>query len=185
MESTFRLLLTAGVLLLAGCASTPTRVDHGPITARTFSFINTAAKPAAPFADSRPDLHPRIQEAITKALAAKGLARVPSGGDVLVGYLIIVSDAVTTQAVDDYFGYAMAATDLQEKAHKTFAAGNKNPAPYPAGTLVIDIADAKSYRLLWRDYVCRPIMRQLPTDERIARLQEAVDEALKGLRLAK
>jgi hypothetical protein len=178
------LLLTVGLWMLAGCASTPTRVDHGPIRAHTFNFIDPGAKPAASFADNRAELQPRLQEAITRSLAAKGLTRVPSGGDVLVGYLIIVSDAVTTQAIDDYFGYGLAAADLQAKAHETFTVGDKNPTPYPAGTLVIDVVDPKTYRLLRRDCVCRPVMRQLPTDQRLARLQEAVDEALKGLRVA-
>jgi hypothetical protein len=178
-------LLAAATLVLAGCSSTPTRVDHGPIKAQTFNFMDTAAKPAATFADNRPDLHPRIQEAIAKALAAKGLTKVSSGADVLVGYLIIVSDGVSTRAVDDYFGYSQATVDLQNKAHEAFVIGNKNATPYEAGTLVIDLVDAKSYRLLERDYVCRPLLRHLPIEERVARLQEAVDEALKGLRVVK
>ncbi len=103
----------------------------------------------------------------------------------MVGYLIIVSDSVSTKAVDDYFGYGMAAAELQDKAHDAFVTGKKNPTPYEAGTLVIDITDAKTYKLLRRNFVCRPILRQLPTEERVARLQAAVDEALKGLRLAK
>jgi len=181
MKSIGSLLLTAGLLALVGCASTPARVDHGPIKARTFHFFNADAKPAAWFADGRPDVHPRVQEAITKALAAKGLTKVASGGDVMVGYLIIVSDSVSTTAVDDYFGYDMAVSDLRDKSHKAYVTGNKNPTPYPAGTLLIDLVDAKSFKLLRRDHVSRPIMRQLPNDERLARLQESVDEALKGL----
>ena len=59
------------------------------------------------------------------------------------------------------------------------------PTPYPAGTLVIDLVDSKTWEILKRNNVCRPVMRQLPTEERVARLQEAVDEALKGLRVAK
>jgi hypothetical protein len=184
MKLALTLFLAAGALLVAGCTSTPTRVDHGPIKARTFNFLNTGTKPAASFADNRPELHPLIQEAITKSLAAKGLTRVASGGDVTVGYLIIVSDSVATQAVDDYFGYGMAGTDLQEKAHQAFVEGKKNPTPYPAGTLVIDIVDSKSFQLLRRNYVCRPVMKQLPLEKRTARLQEAVDEALQGLRVA-
>ena len=170
MKPTLLLLVAAGTLSLAGYAATPTRVDRGPIKAQTFSFMDTGAKPAVSFADNRPDIHPRIQEAITKSLAAKKLTKVSSGGDVLVGYLVIVSEGASTQAVDDYFGYGMASVDLQDKAHKAFVTGNKNPTPYPAGTLVIDVVDAKSYKLLRRNFVCRPILRQLPTEERVARL---------------
>jgi hypothetical protein len=185
MERIFPVILAASALALAGYSATPTRVDRGPIKAQTFSFLDTGSKPAAAFADNRPDIHPRIQEAITKTLSAKGLTRVATGGDVTVGYLVLVSDSVTTQAVDDYFGYGLAAADLQEKAHDAFVVGNKNPTPYQAGTLVIDVTDAKTYKLLWRSYVCRPLLRQLPTEERVVRLQTAVDEALKKLRVAK
>jgi hypothetical protein len=182
MKPILSVCLAASFLGWVGCSSTPTRVDRGPIHAHTFSFIDTGAKPAQ-FADNRAELHPRIQEAITKALAGKGLSKVATGGDVLVGYLVIVSDGVSTTSVDDYFGYGMAATDLQEKAHKAFAIEDKNRSPYPAGTLVIDVVDGKKFQLLRRHYVCRPIMRQLPLDERLARLQEAVDEALQGLQV--
>jgi hypothetical protein len=185
MKSILSILLAAGALALVGCSSTPTRVDKGPIQAHTFSFMDTGGKPPVTFADMRPDLHPRIQDAITKSLAAKGLTKVASGGDVVVGYLIIVSDGVSTTALDDYFGYTMSAEKLQEKAHEAFVLDNKNPTPYPAGTLVIDIVDGKTFQLLKRNFVSRPIMRQLPLDERVARLQEAVDEALQGLRVGK
>lgn len=176
--------LSATVFVLAGCSSTPTRVDHGPIKAKTFSFINTGTKPAASFADNRAEIHPRVQEAISKTLAANGLTKVSSGADLQVGYLIIISGGVSTTAIDDYFGYDMATADLQTKAHDAFVVGKKNRTPYPAGTLVIDLVDTKSYRLLRRNFVCRPMLKDLPMDERVARLQEAVDEALQGLRLA-
>jgi hypothetical protein len=39
MKPTFLLLLAAGLLTLAGCSSTPSKVDSGPIRARSFSFI--------------------------------------------------------------------------------------------------------------------------------------------------
>ena len=179
------LLLATGVLALAGCTSTPTRVDRGPIQARTFNFIQAQAKSGAEFADQRPDLQVHVQQAIEKNLTAKGLACVPNGGDVTVGYLLIVSEGATTRSINDYFGYGEAAMDLQEKAHDTFVSGKQNPTPYPAGTLVIDLVDSKSYKLLQRNYVCRPVLRQLPTDQRLVRLQSAVDEALQKVRVTK
>jgi hypothetical protein len=185
MKPTLLLTLAAGALALAGCSSTPTRVDRGPIQARTFNFFDPGPKALPAFADNESQIHARIQEAITKNLGAKGLSKVATGGDVTVGYLVIVSDSVTTRAVNDYFGYDTAGADLQENAHDAFVIGNKNPTPYPMGSLVVDLVDSKTWKLLKRNYVCRPLMRQLPIEERVARLQEAVDEALKGLRLAK
>src|SRR5437899_11139171 len=53
-------VLLAG-LALAGCSSTPARVDKGPIQARTFSFIDRGAAPKPDFADSRDPVHRLVQ----------------------------------------------------------------------------------------------------------------------------
>jgi len=40
MKSIIRYLLAAGVVMLAGCSSTPTQVNKGPIHAGTFSYVS-------------------------------------------------------------------------------------------------------------------------------------------------
>ena len=100
-----RLALTAGIFVLAGCASTPTKVDTGPIRAATFNFVDGGVKPAPTYADNRDAVHALIQAAIAKNLAARGVKRVSSGGDVTVAYLVIVGDNVSTRSINDYFGY--------------------------------------------------------------------------------
>ena len=44
-------------LLIAGCSSTPTRVDKGPVKARIFSLINRGNAATADFAVSREQVH--------------------------------------------------------------------------------------------------------------------------------
>src|SRR5436190_5636022 len=176
------ILLAAGVLALAGCSSTPTKVDAGTIRARTFSIVNRSARPTADYTDSRPTVHTLAQAAITKNLAAKGVANVQTGGDITVGYLIIVGNNATTTAIDDYFGYGGDQAALQEKAHAAYTE-NKNPNYFEAGTLVIDIIDSKTNKLLKRGYATRPILKDIPADARGARIQEVVDEILRNLRI--
>ncbi len=183
MKQTSLLCLVAGVLTLAGCSSTPTRVDKGPIPARSFSFIDPGARSAPGFADSRQPVHAAIQEAITRNLAAKGLTRAVSGGDIIVAYLIVVGNNASTAAVDDYFGYGRDAASLQEKAQAAYS-GSKNPNYFEAGTLVVDVIDAKSYKLLWRGHASRQLLRSLPADVRAARLQEVVNEILQEVRFS-
>ena len=55
---------------------------------------------------------------------------------------------------------------------------------FQAGTLVIDIIDSKSYKLLKRGYATRPILKNLPDDAKAARIQDVVDEILRDLRVA-
>ena len=178
-----QLLATLAVFILglAGC-STPTRVDSGPIHARTFSFVDRGVKPLPAYTDNRQPVHAMVQEAITKNLAAKGVTKAATGGDVTVGYLIIVGNNVSTTAIDDYFGYGEGADALQNKAQSAYTS-NKNPNYFEAGTLVIDIIDSKSFKVLKRGYATRPILRNLPDDARQARIQDAVDEILRDVRI--
>jgi hypothetical protein len=183
MKRNTLLVLAVGALALAGCSSTPTTVDRGPISARTFSFVDPGAKPAPAYADNRQAVHTAIQDAITKNLAARGVTKAASGGDVTVGYLVITGNNASTRSISDYFGYASDAPGLQDKAHSAYT-GSKNPNYFEVGTLVIDIIDAKSFKLLKRGYATRPVLRNVPAETRATRIQEAVDETLRDLRIA-
>jgi len=177
------LLLAASSLALASCSSTPAKVDHGPVRARTFSFVNTGAKPAPAYADNRQIIHPMIQDAITRTLAGRGVSRVPAGGDITVSYLVIIGDNASTTSINDYFGYGEDASALHEKAHAAYGK-SKNPNYFEGGTLLIDLVDSKSFKLLKRGYATRPVLRDLPNDARAARIQEVVDEIFRDVRIA-
>jgi hypothetical protein len=184
MKSIITCLLAASAMLLAGCSSTPTRVDTGTIRADTFSFVQ--GRPAPPdYAEQRAQIHTLIQSAITTNLTSKGLNRVPSGGSVIVAYLVILGNNVSTTDVNDYFGYGRDADALMDKAHEKFAVESKNPNHFTAGTLVIDVIDAKTYKLLYRNYVVRQVLRNVSEEARAERIQAAVDQALAGLKVTR
>jgi hypothetical protein len=178
-------VLSLAALLAAGCSSTPTRVDTGPIRATTFEFMQRAPQSvSAAFADRMAPIHPVIQDAITRDLSAKGLSKVASGSDVTVAYLVIIGSNVSTKSVNDYFGYGRDAMALQDKAQDAYT-GKKVGYYFEAGTLLIDILDSKTFKLLRRNYVTRSILRNPSAEARAANIQEAVDEALQGLRIAR
>jgi hypothetical protein len=180
-------ILTAVLsLALVGCSSTPTKVNSGAIKASTFNFVSNNYKPEVGFTDERAPVHALIQTAIADNLAAKGLTRAQGNtvGDVTVAYLVIIGNNVSTTSVKDYFGYARDYAALAEKAHD-IGTDSKNPNYFEAGTLVIDILDSRSGRLLWRNYVTRPTLRDKTQAVRQAAIQEAVNDALKNLRVAK
>jgi hypothetical protein len=177
-------LIVAGALALAGCSSVKTHVDTGPIHARTFSFINTGARPLPTYAENRKLIHQNVQEAIAKNLTAKGLTQVPQGGDITVAYLVIAGNNATTTSLNDYFGYTADADALVNQAHKSGAVKSNERGYFEAGTLVIDILDPQTSKLLKRGTVQAQILRELPMDEREARLQSFVDQALSDLKIA-
>jgi hypothetical protein len=182
MKLNLPLVLAVAVLALSGCSSTPTRVDTGLIHARTFSFVDRGNRPAPGFADNRQAVHQMIQAAIAKNLAARGVTRVAAGGDVTVGYLIILGNHVSTEAINDYFGFNEGSDALQDKAHEAYTT-SKNPNDFEAGTLLIDIVDGRSYRLLKRGYATRFLDPNATAEVRAERIQSVVDEILKDLRM--
>lgn len=184
MRATSLLPVLLTGLLITGCSSTPKRVDSGPVKAHTFSFVNGGTPPATAAADKREAVHLMIQDAITQNLAGKGVQKVATGGDVTVAYLIIVGNNAATESISTYFGAGRDASGLSDKAHAAYTE-NKNPNYFEAGTLLVDIIDAKTFKVLHRNYVVRPVLRNPSVEARAANIQEAVNGVLSNLRIAK
>jgi hypothetical protein len=181
MKYQFPPILTLTALLIAGCG-TPTKVDTGSIHATTYSFIAGGEAPKPGFVDTRKPVHDMIQASITRNLASRGLRRLETGGDLTVAYLVIVGNNASTEAISTYFGYGRDVSALHDKAQDAYS-GSKNPNYFEAGTLVIDLIDAKTYKLLKRSHVVRPLLGDASAEVRAERIQEAVDAALKDLRI--
>src|SRR5436190_527341 len=86
------LSLAAVALVLTGCSSTPNKVESGPVHARTFNFVIPGPKVLPDFADKTKPVHEVIQKAIAKNMADRGVNKVESGGDITVGYLLVVGN---------------------------------------------------------------------------------------------
>jgi|SRR3954468_1747286 hypothetical protein len=181
----YTLLMALFVLALAACSTVKTNVDNGPITARTFSFLNTGPKAAPSYADKTPEVHVAIQKAILRSLMAKGVTYVGNGGDVTVGYLIIVGNHVSTSSINDYFGYTDDADALLKKAHKDQATTSDNRAYFETGTLIIDFIEPATSKLLQRRTIQAEVMRDLTTEQRAARIQSLVEKELSSVAVAR
>jgi hypothetical protein len=179
--SAISILIACVLIAAAGCSSTRGKIDAGPISARTFNFINTEGRPAPEFADQRQQIHALVQNAITQCLARRNISRVEKGGDVTVAYLIITGNNAVTSSIDDYFGYGRDASALLDKAHKKYTNSN-NPNYFEAGTLLIDIIDTKTWKVLHRGYATRELLRNPSAEQQTERLNEVVEEILAGVR---
>ena len=175
----------AGVIALAGCSSTPpTHVDEGPVKAATFNFINGGVPVSADFTDNDVQVHKVIQEALTTALAKKGVTKATNLGDITVAYLIITGNNYSTMSINKYFGYGRDSSGLQDVATDAYT-GTKNPNYFEAGTLVIDIVDNRTHELLRRTHATRPLLRDPSPEVRRANIQEAVNAALASLQITR
>lgn len=105
-----------------------------------------------------------------------------SGGDVTVAYLIIAGNNATTTSINDYFGYGRDVSALTDIAHERYTQDNKDPNYFEAGTLVIDLIDSKTNKLLKRNYATRALLKNPTAAQQAERIGEAVDEIFKGTR---
>src|SRR4026208_2133242 len=108
--------------------------------------------------------------------------QVPNGGDVTVAYLVIAGNNASVTSINDYFGYRDDGAALLDKAHTAYTS-SKTANYFEAGTLVIDIIDSKSFKLLRRGHATRSLLRNVSDDVRTERIQEVVDEILRDVRI--
>ena len=177
------LLATLALALLSGCSTAKTEVDSGTIQARTFSFLNTGGRQAPQAADNRQQANALVQQAIANALASRGVTQTPSGGDVTVAYLIILGNGVSTTSLNEYFGYTDDSNALMEKAHKQQSKRDDRTS-FEAGTLVIDLLNPQTSKVLQRRTIKADILQNVTMEQRSARLQGLVNDALKDVPLS-
>jgi hypothetical protein len=166
---------------MTACSSVDTHVDKGRIHARTFSFLDTGSRQLPSYAEASKQAHAMVQQALVNNLGAKGVTLAPSGGDITVAYLIVAGNNGTTTSLNEYFGYTDDAAAMVEKVHQQQTGNQSNRGYFEAGTLVIDVLDPKTSRVLQRRSVQAEILRNLPLETRTARLQGLVDKALADL----
>jgi hypothetical protein len=156
-------------VLLIACAARMTvssHVEHGLDFSRYRSFAWGPAD-ALPTGDPRLDQDPffkdHVQGAIEKGLARRGLAATAGDADLLIHYHANISQRIDPNQADRVYGYCEPGD---------CAAGD---IAYEAGTLVLDIVDARSNRLIWRGWAQRTVGDVLHNPERMA---QTIDQAV-------
>jgi hypothetical protein len=160
--------------LIAGCAPTITVSSH---VDRTVDFsryhsYDWGPADALPTGDPRLDQNPffkdHVQGAVERQLAAKGLRLTMSDApDLLIHYHANIARRFDVNRADRTYGYCRTGdcpTDIVE---------------YEAGTLVIDIMDARTNTLLWRGWAQNSVADMLRDDDAMARtIERAVSQML-------
>ncbi|HUR34419.1 MAG TPA: DUF4136 domain-containing protein [Vicinamibacterales bacterium] len=158
-----------------GCApaiSAGFHVDRNQDFAQYHSFEWGPAD-ALPTGDARLDRNPffkdHVQGAIERQLAVKGYELVSGPADLLVQYHANISQRIDVNATDRVHGYCP-------------AEGCQTVMVYEAGTLVVDIIDARTGTLVWRGWAQNPVDNMLRDQGAMARTIElAVKQMLQRL----
>jgi hypothetical protein len=116
-----------------------------------------------------PALRTQVREDIDRHLADKGYVRVNSGADFSVAWQVTIEGETIVQTLDYYSGSNFKAT-----------VGNTGPVQrnYEEGTLIIDVMEGESERLIWRGTAKAEVRQRPSIEERSAKVAEAVQKVL-------
>ena len=167
MRRLYGLLFAAALATLTGCTSKPTlRVSAERSPAADFSAYRTYAWATTPVESlsERPRTGPdllnwRIRNAIEKQLVARGYEEAAAGrADLSIVFHIRRRDA-HTETVQDFIQYRESGG--QEGMQEAYTFG------YEEGTVIIEVLDAATERLVWRS-TAGPVINPETQPEKVA-----------------
>jgi len=142
MKSKWLVTTLAALLLTASAAfaiKVKTDYDHGASFGNYKTYSWTSIKTANSIWDDR------VKDAVNKALTAKGLTEVPSGGDLAVAAVESTRNQQTLQTFYDGMGGGW-----RWRGFGAFGQSITTVENYKVGTLVVDLFDGSSKKLVWR-----------------------------------
>ena len=166
--------ITIAAVFASSCATTMTvssHVEHGLDLSqyRTFEWGPPDALPTGdPRLDRNAFFKDHVEGAIERGLAARGLA-VASGepADVLIHYHACITKRMDVNRIDATAGYCQ---------HGDCPSGI---VEYEAGTLILDLVDARTNRLVWRGWAQNNVDDLLHDQDRMVKtIDQAVSKML-------
>lgn len=164
----------AGTLLLS-CAGFQIRTDYDPEA--DFSRLRSWYwLPPAPGGDPRVKndlVEARVRAAVERVLGDRGYIEAPSGeGDFGIGYHAAIEGRIDVRTVDHFYGYGRRWGPYGGVARETVV------TQYDEGTLILDVVDSRTQRLVWRGSAQARVRDDLDPRERAERIQGAVEQML-------
>jgi Domain of unknown function (DUF4136) len=180
----------AGALLvlgLASCTSIKTSTNYDPNSVQALDSYRTYSwLPMKQGADPRvynPIIQARVQQAVDRELQARGYQKVAEGQtpDFKVGWHGAVDEKVDVDFVNRFYGYAW------DPWYDPFfgpvaygGAGLTEPVvrEYEQGTLILDVVDADSNKLVWRGTAQARLSENMDAQKSQKLINKAADELL-------
>lgn len=166
-------LAALSLALLAGCSAIyDVRFDYDPSAnlAGLKSYAHVPPPADAPEKDHvrvSPLMDARVRASLDRALPMRGLTLDTAGApDLLVGYFLVVEERVDWAWVSGYWGWGW------------WGPPQAYPYTYEAGTLVVDLVDAKTHKLVWRGSCSSDLLPSADPEKKQARIDAAVDHIL-------
>jgi hypothetical protein len=160
------------VSCLAACA-VPVTVETDDsarlLAARSWIWLPRPGVPAGDVELARVDQ--RVRSAAERALARRGFRRSEHGRP---AFLLTYYAAVTHSIDDDAIAYAAGMPHATRRALNPFGG-------YDQGSLIVDVLDPQSGRLLWRGVGRDVFVAEQTPEERAARIDDALESIVSKL----
>ena len=176
-----KIMLAAVVLMLSACSSIKTNWDYNPDI--NFNQYKTYAWVAAEHDD---EYHldglmdARVREAVDGQLTQKGLRAVDAqSAQLLVNYLTQVDTKVDVDTFTTHYGYhPYAPVGFNWRWGTELGQTHTQVREYDVGTLIVDLVDANTKKLIWRGSLEDIIRAHKTPQQRTEAINNAVAEIM-------
>jgi hypothetical protein len=160
-------------LFLTACSGISTSTDFDPAanfgSYGTYSWIPTQGHSTDDLTDSR------IRSAVDASLAAKGLDKVDSGGDLAVGYQVTTAERSTYNTVSTGWGGGYGRRGWGGAGMGMTTTTEQN---YTEGTIILAMFDEGTESMVWKGTATATVDPGKSPEDRAKSIQGAVEKML-------
>lgn len=181
-------ILWIGLLFLTftGCSTMRVTSDYDPAasltTLRTYDWI---PGPVAKTGDPRIDdnlLDKRVHEAVDSWFVQNGYCKkTTESADFWVGYHVTLDKKTKISDLNDYYSYSPgwgSHYGYRYLPYSTFGSPTRSVYQYDQGTLILDIVDPNTRKLLWRGSATDEVNLSSSPEKKREKIFEAVNKIL-------
>ena len=158
MKATYAAAVVIAAIGLVGCSTTKVRTDYDQRSSfhelRTYQWLDKRVGTARNPAINSQLLQTRIQKAVDIELLRLGFEKASSREpDFLITYHVVANEKYDVSIDDDYgyYGYG------RFGHHRPYYGSTIYTDEYLEGTLILDIIDAKTNKLIWRGWATKTL----------------------------
>jgi len=174
-----RLLAVAACAVVFTSCSSSVDMPKGNSKGYTSARLVKRAPDSPAITSSREKrVHNLIQGNIQAQFKARGMGYNAPHADLVVGYMVVYQDNAMTTSFDDYFGFGRGGREILDVAHKKGVIDGNRPDYFERAGLVVDVIDAKTNKLIFRNVSVGDIVNGASDAQRKKIIADAVSEAL-------
>jgi Domain of unknown function (DUF4136) len=125
-------------------------------------------------------VEPRVKSSADIDLRHKGYKKVDAAiADFMVGYQVVADKEANVTAINGFYGFSPA-YDFWGRGMGDPGFGNTYVERFVQGTLILDIVDPASGKLIWRGYASQAIEPDASLEDKTEIIQEATEKILQN-----